>query len=207
MTALLLLASGTPMLFQGQEFAASSPFLYFADLNPDIVPPGAAGTHRVPHAIREHTFADVLASLDNPSSRATFERSRLDLTERQQNPQVYVLHRDLIKLRREDPVFNKNGTGSVEGAVLGPEAFVIRYFAAGLQRLLLVNLGRDLHCDFVAEPLLAPPEESRWELVWSSERVEYGKVRGTPELETNCFFRIPGHAALVVLPTPTGDTL
>ena len=31
MTALLLLAPGTPMLFQGQEFAASSPFLYFAD--------------------------------------------------------------------------------------------------------------------------------------------------------------------------------
>jgi maltooligosyltrehalose trehalohydrolase len=35
MTALLLLAPGTPMLFQGQEFAASSPFLYFADLLPE----------------------------------------------------------------------------------------------------------------------------------------------------------------------------
>src|SRR5262249_20240422 len=33
MTALFLLAPGTPMLFQGQEFAASSPFLYFADHN------------------------------------------------------------------------------------------------------------------------------------------------------------------------------
>src|SRR5260370_12412414 len=31
MTALLLLAPGTPMLFQGQEFGASSPFLFFAD--------------------------------------------------------------------------------------------------------------------------------------------------------------------------------
>ena len=31
MTTLLLLAPGTPMLFQGQEFAASSPFLFFAD--------------------------------------------------------------------------------------------------------------------------------------------------------------------------------
>ena len=30
MTALMLLAPGTPMLFQGQEFAASAPFLYFA---------------------------------------------------------------------------------------------------------------------------------------------------------------------------------
>ena len=31
MTAYLLLAPGTPMLFQGQEFASSAPFLYFAD--------------------------------------------------------------------------------------------------------------------------------------------------------------------------------
>ena len=36
MTALTLLAPGTPMLFQGQEFSASAPFLYFADHNPDL---------------------------------------------------------------------------------------------------------------------------------------------------------------------------
>ena len=36
LTALMLLAPGTPMLFQGQEFAASSPFLYFADHVPEL---------------------------------------------------------------------------------------------------------------------------------------------------------------------------
>src|ERR1051326_6697250 len=36
MTALFLLMPGTPMLFQGQEFAASSPFLYFADFESDL---------------------------------------------------------------------------------------------------------------------------------------------------------------------------
>ncbi len=35
-TALLLLAPCTPMLFQGQEFAASTPFHYFADLSPEL---------------------------------------------------------------------------------------------------------------------------------------------------------------------------
>ncbi len=38
MTALMLLGPGTPMLFQGQEFAASSPFLYFADHNENLAP-------------------------------------------------------------------------------------------------------------------------------------------------------------------------
>src|SRR5262249_35756148 len=36
MTALLLLGPSTPMLFQGQEFAASNPFLYFADFDADL---------------------------------------------------------------------------------------------------------------------------------------------------------------------------
>src|SRR6202012_4223191 len=35
-TAFLLLAPGTPMLFQGQEFASSKPFLFFADHEPEL---------------------------------------------------------------------------------------------------------------------------------------------------------------------------
>src|SRR5205807_5039175 len=36
LTALTVLAPGTPMLFMGQEFACSAPFLYFADHNPEL---------------------------------------------------------------------------------------------------------------------------------------------------------------------------
>src|SRR5204863_277225 len=36
MTALLLLMPSTPMLFQGQEFSASAPFLYFADFDAEL---------------------------------------------------------------------------------------------------------------------------------------------------------------------------
>ena len=36
LTALLLLAPGTPMLLQGQEFAASTPFLFFAHHKPEL---------------------------------------------------------------------------------------------------------------------------------------------------------------------------
>ena len=47
MTALLLLMPQTPMLFQGQEFAASSPFLYFADHNPELAKLVAQGRRGV----------------------------------------------------------------------------------------------------------------------------------------------------------------
>ena len=47
-----------------------------------------------------------------------------------------------------DPVFRAQRQGGMDGAVLGPEAFLLRFFdASGDDRLLVVNLGRDLHLD------------------------------------------------------------
>jgi maltooligosyltrehalose trehalohydrolase len=102
-------------------------------------------------------------------------------------------------LRREDPVFRTQGSGGVDGAVLGPEALVLRFFGVGLDpddRLLCLNLGRDLAFPAIAEPLLAPPEGMRWSLVWSSEAIRYGGA-GTPELDPADGWALPGHTALV----------
>jgi maltooligosyltrehalose trehalohydrolase len=84
--------------------------------------------------------------------------------------------------------------------VLGPEAFLIRFFneTSGV-RLLLVNLGADLHLRTAPEPLLAPPEKLRWEILWSSEHSRYGGS-GTPAVETDDGWRIPGHATVVLFP-------
>ena len=74
----------------------------------------------------------------------------------------------------------------------------------GDDRLLLVNLGRDLRLDPAPEPLLAPPEGHLWEVAWSSEDPRYGGG-GTAPLETADNWRIPGHAAVVMRPVePTG---
>ena len=90
----------------------------------------------------------------------------------------------------------------LDGAVLGPEAFLIRFFnETSGDRLLLVNLGRDLHLEAGPEPLLAPPEGRRWEILWSSESPRYGGS-GTPPVETDEGWRIPGHAAVVLFPQP-----
>ena len=54
------------------------------------------------------------------------------------------LHRDLIRLRREDAVFSRQDRRAIEGAVIGPEAFVLRWCDdEGDDRLMLFNLGRD----------------------------------------------------------------
>ncbi len=99
------------------------------------------------------------ARLPNPTDPQTFADSKLDLSERQHHAEMYVLHRDLLRLRQTDAVFRPQRPGSMDGAVLGPEAFVLRFFGVySDDRLLVVNLGSDLHLDPAPEPLLAPPE-------------------------------------------------
>jgi maltooligosyltrehalose trehalohydrolase len=88
----------------------------------------------------------------------------------------------------------------VDGAVLGEQAFVLRYFQGGrADRLLLVNFGRDLYLDQAPEPLLAPPEGCGWAVLWSSESRAYGGS-GTPPPEARDGWRVMGEAAVVMAP-------
>ncbi len=200
MTALLLLAPGTPMLFQGEEFAASSPFFYFADHKSDLAKLVCKGRGKFLAQFPSLAAPDVQACLPDPADPKTFERCKLDFSERQKHQEIYDLHRDLLKLRREDPAFRAQRPRGVDGAVLGPQAFVLRYFVdGGEDRLLLVNLGRDLHLDPAPEPLLAPPAGKRWEVLWSSEDLRYGG-NGTAPPDTDENWRIPGEAALALVP-------
>ncbi len=200
MTALMLLAPGTPMLFQGQEFAASSPFFYFADHQEELAKLVAKGRAEFLAQFRSLATAETQAVLPDPSDPRTFEQSKLDLTERESNAGVYLMHRDLLRLRREDAVFRAQRAGGVDGAVLGDECFVLRFFGeAGDDRLLVVNLGVDLHLAAAPEPLLAPPEAMEWQTLWSSEDPRYGGL-GTAPLDTEENWRIPGHAAVAMGP-------
>ena len=200
MTALMLLAPGTPMLFQGQEFAASAPFLYFADHKPELADLVAKGRGEFLTQFPGIATPQVRSLLDVPHDIRTFERCKLDHAEREAHAWATALHRDLLRLRRDDPVFRGQKPRGLDGAVLSGDAFVLRFFGEdGDDRLLLINTGRDLHFDILPEPLLAPPSGCRWRLSWSSENAVYGGG-GAPDLETDTGWSLPGHAALVLAP-------
>ncbi|HEV3416169.1 MAG TPA: DUF3459 domain-containing protein, partial [Pirellulales bacterium] len=200
-TALMLLAPGTPLLFQGQEFGASAPFLFFADHAADLGKLVREGRHEALKQFRSLNGPDVDECFADPGDPRTFERSKLDWRERERNVAALALHGDLLRLRRDDPVFSAQRADRLFGAVLGPEAFVLRFFGeAGDDRLLLVNLGRDLEYSPVAEPLMAPPPVCDWRVVWSSEDPRYGGS-GSGVLDTKHWY-FPGHAALVLGPKP-----
>ena len=201
-TAFLMLAPGTPMLFQGQEWAASAPFLFFADHKDELARAVRKGRAGFVSQFPSVASPAARERLDDPCSIETFRRCKLDVAEcdRPGHAEVLALHRDLIRLRRE-PAFRLERRDAVDGAALGAEAFVLRFFHEGGERLLLVNLGRDLHLHPAPEPLLAPPAGMRWRVHWSSEDPRYGGG-GTAEPETDDGWRIPGHAAVVLSPEP-----
>jgi maltooligosyltrehalose trehalohydrolase len=200
LTAWLLLGPETPMLFQGQEFWSSKPFLYFADHRPELASAVRDGRREFLSQFGHVADPAVQQALPSPSDEASFRGCQLDFGERQTHQAAYALHRDLLSLRSGDPVLARAGALRPEGAVLGPATFVLRYLDPEYgDRLLVVNLDRDLEFVPVREPLLAPPADLRWRLRWSSESLEYGG-EGTAAIDLDARFVLPTNTALLFVP-------
>ena len=203
MVALLLLAPGTPMLFQGQEFAASSPFYFFADHQPELAALVRKGRAEFMHQFRQMAAAAQAQSrTSDPAARETFELCKLDLSERSKPGQaeIYAMYRDLLKLRRSERAFRGRWPGGLDGAVLGDEALLLRFFGPDHDdRLLLLNFGPHLQLSVVPEPLLAPPLGKVWRCLWSSEDPRY-LGEGIAPMDSMENWQLPGHAAVVMHP-------
>lgn len=183
--ALLLLSPQTPMFFQGEEFDSSSPFPYFAGHSGDLAKAVREGRAEFMSQFPSIAVGGRDALLD-PSDPRTMHACRVDWSERDKNHEALAFHRDLIALRKSDPVISAQqgaATSSLDGAVLDDELFVLRFFSKEHgDRLLVVNLGIRVHLAPMSEPLMAPPPGCRWRTKWSSECVEYGGW-ATPELD------------------------
>jgi maltooligosyltrehalose trehalohydrolase len=204
MTALLLLGPWTPLLFQGQEFGASTPFMFFTD----------TGDGPMREAIRKGRFEflaqfpslasdEVQKRLPVPSDPKVFADCKLDFSERQKNKHFYDMHIDLLRLRREDSRFREQKPGGVDGAVLGAKSFVLRYFSEGNtdDRLLVLNLGERQALAPIPEPLMAPPLGLEWETLWSSESIRYGGP-GVVTVATQDSWILPAEAAMALRLVP-----
>jgi maltooligosyltrehalose trehalohydrolase len=199
MTAYLLLMPGIPMLFQGQEFAASTPFFYFADSGTELSRDVREGRGSFLAQFPSLATSEMQAELADPGDIDTFRRSVLDLGERQRHASIYALHRDLLELRRADPVLGQRPC-RIDGAAFTDEAWMLRFFSeSGADRLLIVNLGRDLLLGPAPEPLLAPIEGQAWRLLWSSEAPAYGGSGG-PAQDAVGDWLISGQSAIVLAP-------
>lgn len=123
-TALMLLAPMPPLLFQGEEWAASTPFLYFCDFEPGLAKAVRQGRRR-----EFPEFQGRAASrIPDPVAARTFQRSKLAWDERERQPHVERLRlvRELLTLRRREIAPRLAGMTGAEPAActtIGPRAF------------------------------------------------------------------------------------
>ena len=109
--ALVLLGPFVPMLFAGEEWAASTPFQYFTDHQD-------AELGRLVSEGRRREFASFgwdPADIPDPQDPATFERSKLRWSELDEEPHATMLrwHRDLIGLRASMPALRDGDRSAV----------------------------------------------------------------------------------------------
>lgn len=176
----MLLAPSPPLLFMGEEWAASTPFLYFCDFEPGLSKLVTEGRRR--EFARFARFADPAARerIPDPSSPATFERSILDWNEpnKPEHRRMLELYRELLRIRRAEIVprlasvagraarYELRGNRGLlcswhlcDGAVLTLEANLAPRSQAGFSEEIV---GRQLYATTPFAGGVAPAWSARW---------------------------------------------
>lgn len=203
-SALLLLSPYTPLLFMGQEWAASTPFLYFTD-HPDEL------GRRVTEGRREEfrhfsAFSDPARRrmIPDPQDPETFRRSVLRWPERDRAPHrgVLALYRELLMLRRRHPALRSRARGSFAVAALGEHGLALRRSAPDGRTLLLVCSFRGgLTLELSERAETRPPTGCGWTLVLDTEEARFGGAGETARLASAGTLRRAGPgAALLAAP-------
>jgi maltooligosyltrehalose trehalohydrolase len=109
---IVLTAPFLPMLFQGEEYAASTPFLYFADHEDPEMAKAVKNGRKAEFA----AFGWNPDDIPDPEKKETFERSKLKWEEvhEGQHSQMLEWYRKLIHLRRNSTSLNNGDLASVK---------------------------------------------------------------------------------------------
>jgi len=123
-SALLLLLPETPLLFMGQEWGASTPFLYFTDHHEELGKLVSAGRR-----VEFKRFSAFAGEMPDPQSADSFERSRLQWKEVESEPYSATLrlYQDLLALRRHHPALRRcGGSPELQIDACGEDVIVMR---------------------------------------------------------------------------------
>lgn len=158
--ALYLLGPFIPMIFQGEEWGASSPFQYFTNHVDEELGRKLSEGRRSEFA----AFGWNPADFPDPQDAATFQRSKLRWDELHRAPHAEMLewYRELLRLRRE------TGVRSAETRVS---------FDESTGGLTMDRGGITVHCNFGSEPLTVSASSGANVLLRSRDGVEHSGER------------------------------
>jgi|RhiMetdeSRZDD1v2_1073273.scaffolds.fasta_scaffold27284_6 maltooligosyltrehalose trehalohydrolase len=195
---LLLLASQTPLLFMGQEWAAGSPFLFFTDHEAELGKKITEGRRREFSHFKAFQDSETFSLIPAPQDPLTFLKSRLvwEETGREPHESVLRLYRRLLKIRRQEFVSREVEALSSGVFSVGEYGLILlRQGSAGRKLLILIWLRGS---GIVSLPEWEVPE-CNWERVMTTEDVWYAPDPLPPQIQLSpvvVSFQRPGAVIL-----------
>lgn len=172
---LLCLSPYTPMLFMGQEWAASTPFMFFTDHNPDLgelIIKGRREEFRHFAAFREPA---VLDRIPNPQKPSSYEASKLVWDERHRGAHASTLelYKVCLALRANEPAFRPTGRDSWKALQLSKGVGALHLHSEATEWLVLFDLVGGHETD-LRDAVLFERSGDPWMLVLSSNEARFG---------------------------------
>ncbi len=144
-SALLCLAPYVPLIFQGQEWAASTPFLYFTDHNAELGRLVTEGRRKEFAGFAAFSDPETVKCIPDPQAESTFNASKLNWDELGEgiHAQTLELYHEALRLRREEAALGqRRERDNVQTVALGEEAVSMIYTdpASGEMCMVVFNL-------------------------------------------------------------------
>lgn len=150
-TVLLLLTPQIPLIFMGDEWAATAPFQFFTSFTGDLAKAVRTGRRREFSAFAAFHDPAQRNRIPDPNDADTFERSRHDLAEASApgHAEWVTFYRTLLRIRRDKIMPRMLGAHSLGAEPLGGTGASARWrMGDGAELCIAVNLGDEaLRCD------------------------------------------------------------
>jgi maltooligosyltrehalose trehalohydrolase len=175
-SALLCLTPYTPLLFMGQEWAASTPFLFFTDHNQELGRKVTLGRREEFRHFPEFRSPESLNAIPDPQREETFLGSKLQWDELStpDHAQTLALYREALRLRKTISGLRCRSRDSFKVAVIGANAVAIRYGIGddNLWAVVVSLTGGGLPA--LDQDILQLPSGRTWKTIFSSEEERFG---------------------------------
>jgi maltooligosyltrehalose trehalohydrolase len=182
LSALLLLSPYTPLLWMGQEWAATTPFLYFTDHPEQLGRLVTKGRREEFSGFSQFSDARLRARIPDPQAETTFMRSVLRWEERTQQPHagVLALYRELLALRRTHAAMRPRDRAAFAVQQLSDVSLALLRTGNDASLLLVVNLAGTATLDVASAGARGGGE---WRLALWSEEERFGGAGTSARLD------------------------
>ena len=185
-SVLMLCAPATPLIFMGQEWAASTPFRYFTDHPEELGRLVTEGRRKEFRHFRDFSDEEARQRIPDPQAESTFLASRLKWEETTCDPHfsMFRLYQALLALRRTEPAIRYTGVGSFQAYALSEHTLLLRQnadFGPGL--LAIIQMEGSAEVDLAGHPSLAGLVATRSQLILTTEDPPFAVDPQPPRVE------------------------